>query len=49
VPMDAFTAADPSGYGAPSDPPEPFNPRWIDLPELSAGETDDLGTIVLED
>lgn len=48
-PMDAFAAADPNGYGAPTNVREPFLPVVIDLPELEAGDTRDVGTIRLEE
>lgn len=48
-PMDAFTAADPKGYGAPvSTPPADFQPMIVELPELGAGDTHDVGTLNLE-
>ncbi len=49
-PMDAFAAADPKGYGAPvSVPPPTFQPMSVELPELSAGDTHDVGTLNLEE
>ena len=49
-PMDAFTAADPKGYGAPVDePPPPFAPLSVELPELEAGETHDVGSLDVHD
>jgi len=48
-PMDAFAAADPEGYGAPAGAPLSFRPNRLDLPELSAGDSHDVGTISLED
>ncbi|MBI2495604.1 MAG: carboxypeptidase regulatory-like domain-containing protein [Candidatus Omnitrophica bacterium] len=48
-PMDAFSAADPPGYGAPAGPPRSFAPRVIDLPELGAGEAKDIGKLAVED
>ena len=48
-PMDAFAAADPKGYGAPvSVPPPTFQPMSVELSELSAGDTHDVGTLNLE-
>ncbi len=45
-PMDAFAAADPSGYGAPIEtPPDAFTPLVVDLPTLGAGDTHDVGTL----
>ena len=48
-PMDAFSAADPEGYGAPEGAPRDFPPRTIELPDLEAGQTQDLGTLIVED
>ena len=48
-PMDDFAAADPEGYGFPSRPPGSFKPLMIDLPELEAGDTQDLGRITVEE
>lgn len=47
-PMDAFTAADPQGYGAPVEaPPEPFPPLSVEIFALEAGDVHDLGTLAL--
>lgn len=49
-PMDAFVAADPDGYGAPVEkPPAPFHPISVELPELAAGDREDVGTVQIED
>ena len=49
-PMDAFAAADPRGYGAPvSTPPTPFQPLTVELPELEASDTHDVGTLAIRD
>ncbi len=48
-PMDAFVAADPDGYGAPvADPPPPFLPLVLTLPELEAGQAHDVGVLSLQ-
>lgn len=48
-PMDDFAAADPEGYGFPGKPPAAFKPQIIELPELEAGDTHDLGKLTVED
>ena len=48
-PMDDFAAADPKGYGAPADLPAPFKPITIELQELEAGGTYDLGKLTVEE
>ena len=48
-PMDAFAAANPSGYGAPMDTPPPsFQPLQVTIPALKAGTVHDLGTLTVE-
>ena len=49
-PMDDFTASDPSGYGAPvMVRPPSFHPVIVELPELSAGDMHDVGTLLVVD
>jgi len=48
-PMDDFSAGDPEGYGFPGTPPAPFRPQLIELPELEAGDTHDLGKLTVEE
>ena len=48
-PMDDFSAADPAGYGFPGNPPAPFRPMILDLPDLEAGTTHDLGKLTVEE
>jgi len=48
-PMDDFAVADPKGYGFPGTPPAPFRPMILDLPELEAGDTHDLGKLTVEE
>lgn len=45
-PMNVFVADNPTGFGAPvQKPPEPFRRLSIDLPELAAGDTHDVGKL----
>jgi len=48
-PMDDFAAADPEGYGFPGKPPASFRPQILELPELEAGDTHDLGKLTVEE
>jgi len=48
-PMDDFAAADPEGYGFSGTPPAAFKPQLVELPELEAGDTHDLGKLAVEE